>query len=60
MLTDPGCRYWVYCVLNLLKSKELIDSAIDDALAGLQQVWGAGGVLAPAADQSGIVEGTFR
>ncbi len=33
-------------------------SAIDDAVAGLQQVWVHGGI-APAADQTGIVEGTF-
>lgn len=55
-----GCRYWVDSVLALLHEHQITaQNETQVARAAILKVWGTGGTLLPAADQTDIVPGTF-
>ena len=53
-----GSRYWMYCLLFLLRGLDVIESRIDTVISGLQSVW-MDGSLVPANSQTGIIPGYF-
>lgn len=53
-----GSRYWMYCLLNILRGLGVIESRIDSVIAGLQFVW-MDGELASETSQTPIIPGYF-
>jgi len=55
-----GCRYWIYSVINLLRSAQYLvdESQVEEAKLALKFVWGKYGKVKDE-EQVGIVAGTF-
>lgn len=56
-----GCRYWVYSVLQLLKTQGRTRDAaeVEAATRALQLVWDNNGVELPQEQQTAIEQGRF-
>ena len=53
-----GSRYWMYCLLHILRGLGVIESRIDNVITGLQSVWMDGEPVS-ASSQTSIVPGYF-